>query len=80
MAEQTRGTAREPFVVKVGSRGQVVIPQPLRGQYQVEGGEHLLVLAASEFGLVMLSRVEDVARLQRWLQATETAAAEEDAP
>lgn len=57
--------------VKVGERGQIVIPKEIREMFGISAGDNLLVLADSVDGIAILRDEEIFASFQNKLGMTE---------
>jgi AbrB family looped-hinge helix DNA binding protein len=61
--------------VKVGERGQVVIPQAARGQMGIKAGDKLLAIGGVPGGQGLTGITSQMARLARLLETMETGTA-----
>ena len=58
-----------PYVVKVGERGRLVLPAPVRDSLGLEDGSSMLLYLDESGGTIRLERTRDVARSGRGMFA-----------
>jgi AbrB family looped-hinge helix DNA binding protein len=61
-----------PYVVKIGERGRLVLPAPIRDSLGLEDGSQLLLYLDESGDSVRLERARDVARSSRGMFADDS--------